>query len=131
MRERSKRRSEPGADPKRKPLYGLPVGLNTINGAGSEDPIASPRLALRISRRWVVVAPMLRVSLPAGSTLETIRGEFSALLTGLLRGGVSMRRIERMPLADVMLLNEANRQQWIQSILDEQVSKSKTVRSIR
>lgn len=106
MQERSKRTSSTLTDRCARPISGPLVGLNAINGAGSSAPKAAPRLALRISRRWAAIAPMLRMSLPAGSTLQIFQDVHCERLTGLLRAGVDMRQIERLKLDDAMMSAE-------------------------
>lgn len=118
MQERSKRINVSPADACARPFSGPRVGLSAINGAGSTDPKASPRLALRISRRWAAIAPMLRVSLPDITTLETCRVEHSEWLTGLLRAGVDMRKIVRLKLDDVTL-SRSNRETLLVAIVEE------------
>ena len=78
----------------------------------------SPRLALRISRRWARLAPILRLYHDA-RTLEISRTEFSRLWTGLLRGGLDSRKIDRLDLGAALRLSNTDRQKWMQQILEE------------
>jgi len=125
MRERSRNRERGPVAPSARPTSGRHVGLDAVNAGGSSDAKTSPRLALRISRCWAQIAPTLRLSLQDGSTLASTQVEFSELLTGLLRGGVDMRRIRRMPLANVMRLGRQERDQWVESVLKEQYESRK------
>lgn len=125
MQERSKSKNGTRAGASGPLIRGPRYGSSALSDGGLSELKTSPRLALRISRRWDQVAPILRLSLPDGSALETFREEFSALLIGLLRGGVDMRRIERMPLASVMLLGRNDRSLWLSGVLAEQQAKQK------
>lgn len=91
------------------------VGLSAVNAG---DQVRSQRLALRISRRWAQVAPVLRLSLPAGTDLETFRVEHSEWLIGLLRAGLSLERIVRNGLDEIRLCR-SDREKLLEEILRE------------
>lgn len=115
------------------PSRGLPsgprLGLNVANPGGPTQNPTSPRVAQRISRRWEQIAPLVRLSLPAGSTLETSQEEHFVWLTGLLRAGLDMRRIVRLRLDDVRV-SRADREALLKKVLEEKRA-TDSVRNVR
>lgn len=118
MQDRSKSSARLPIGESKRPTSGLLFGLDAVNAGGSNQERSASRLGLRISRRWARIAPTMRLSLAVGSTLETIREEHCAWLTGLLRAGVSMRKIVRLNLDD-MRLNRGDREALLKSVIKE------------
>lgn len=96
MRERSRRIADRSSfciagNPVRSPA----TGRLSSAGKDSDDP--------RIWKLWDKWAPLLLTRGVRMEDLDRIREEYRAWLTGLLRDGVTIRRIERLGLDDPRL----------------------------
>lgn len=124
MLNRSNAGSSRAADPDLKNLPpSLQIGLSAERDGFQK---MSPRLARRILRRWQYWAPILQVSLPAGTDLTTFQDEFSRSLIGLFRAGLSTAKIARLGLDDPRLSISDQQHLLSQVLLSQQVLNEST-----